>query len=226
MLAAEKAQLQGNLAQDIIRIRERELQFYAESLNSIATVGALLAGISFSMFFDMWNWDMFGENYTPPLAHIMDISRALQSWNAAVWIQQFLFLLQCWCTLATITTNLMLVQNCIVTNIAGTGLALRGPDGSVNRSLTHMRRELRRAARLLHRGLSYLAMTIAVQVSGSTVTLASARSGLDERARRMRAACPLWCPSLSQPLLSRPPHPSQPAVTLSPPDRCPRAVPS
>lgn len=172
MLAAEKAQLQGTLAQDIIRIRERELQFYAESLSGIATVGALLAGIAFGMFSDMWNWNFFDLDDTgvsdtnAPLANIVHLAKLVGQWSAAQWLQNVFYFLQALFTVITLVTNLTLVQNCVVTNIAGVGLALRGPDGSVHRSLTHMRRELRRASRMLHRGLSSLATTIAVQLVG------------------------------------------------------------
>jgi len=161
MLAAEKKQLQGILAQDIVKIRERELQFYADSLQSIATVAALLSTISLAMFNDMWNWPLFGEDLTPSIEHIPELIEQLQHMNLIGYLSQLLLLSQSLLVLITLVTNLTLLQNCIITNIAGVGLALRGPDGSVHRSLKHMRRELRRASRLLHRGLTSLSLSIA-----------------------------------------------------------------
>ena len=46
MLFAEKAQLETNLAVEVLRVRDRELQFYSDAFSTIGTQAALVATLS------------------------------------------------------------------------------------------------------------------------------------------------------------------------------------
>ena len=77
-------------------------------------------------------------------------------------IVQLLTVLEVTTCTACLTTQLILVQRCALIEIGGLSLALRGPDGSAQKALHHMRLEVRRCQKMMIRGVQFLALTILV----------------------------------------------------------------
>lgn len=173
MLEAEKAQLESNLAVEVLRVRDRELTFYSECFSTIGTQAALIASISFAILTSM-SWDLKDPDggwlhYNTSLAwgvrRDVDPSElGIGSWSVWTWIEQLLTLAEvCFCV-GCLTTQLVLIQRCALVEIGGLSLALRGPDGSAQKALHHMRLEVRRSQRLMIRGVQFLAVTIVLLI--------------------------------------------------------------
>eukprot|EP00741_Cyanophora_paradoxa_P006102 tig00000983_g5917.t1 len=139
MLAAEKQALEADLKQRSIQIREKELAFFNTSMGSIATTCALLAGFSYA------NMQVHFEDNTI--------------------ISQILKILYLTTTTLSMALNLLTVSNATFTIIFGTGLALRGPDGSMQRAVDGMAAERKVAVRAFFAGI------ISFQLSALTFAL-------------------------------------------------------
>jgi hypothetical protein len=169
MLHAEKAQLESNLAVEVLRVRDRELQFYSDSIATIGTQAALLAALSISVLTSMDN-----ELKAPPGGYLSEATAndwgirrgvaagdtGIGSWTTWTWLEQIAHVLELLAVVACLTTQLGLIQRCALVEIGGLKLALRGPDGSAQKALHHMRKEVKRAQRMMIRGVQFLAVTI------------------------------------------------------------------
>mmetsp|Transcript_23391 Transcript_23391/g.78658 ORF Transcript_23391/g.78658 Transcript_23391/m.78658 type:complete len:188 (+) Transcript_23391:106-669(+) len=111
MLYADKNALRTNLKVNLLRIRERELNFYTNNCLSISTQAALLAGFA---------WYGLTEVPFEP-----DASDAVQAVYLIV-------------TTLIMGLEMLTVVNATLTAILGPGLALRGPDGSMHRAVDGM----------------------------------------------------------------------------------------
>ena len=142
-----------------------QLQFYSDSFTSIATQATLLAGLSFSMLVS-YEFAVPDGGWLPAeYARMLDLphdpeDRGPRVWTWPTWLRVLLVVLCVLSTVACVLTQLLLVQNAILVEVNGLGLALRGPDGSAQRALMHMRREIRRTQRDMHRGFSLLGISI------------------------------------------------------------------
>lgn len=146
MLAAEKAQLRTSLAVEQLTLREKELNFYINSMSSVSTQATLLAGFAFSQ--------LTGYSYIEPTegyftkeqletlgVHDNDADGTLKGvvgWSWLTWVSQILQLLFIISTACCMFLQLWVVQVVTVTSVKGQGLALRGPDGSVAYTTKHM----------------------------------------------------------------------------------------
>mmetsp|Transcript_19055 Transcript_19055/g.51187 ORF Transcript_19055/g.51187 Transcript_19055/m.51187 type:complete len:189 (-) Transcript_19055:524-1090(-) len=111
MLYADKNALRTNLKVNLLRIRERELNFYTNNCLSISTQAALLAGFA---------W--FGLTEVP---FDEDASETVQMVYLVV-------------TTLIMGLEMLTVVNATLCAILGPGLALRGPDGSMHKAVDGM----------------------------------------------------------------------------------------
>lgn len=111
MLYADKNALRTNLKVNLLRIRERELNFYTNNCLSISTQAALLAGFA---------W--YGLTEVPFTEQANDVVQTV-----------YLVVTTCIMGLEMLT-----VVNATLCAILGPGLALRGPDGSMHKAVDGM----------------------------------------------------------------------------------------
>jgi hypothetical protein len=111
MLVADKNALRTNLKVNLLRIRERELNFYTNNCLSISTQAALLAGFA---------W--YGLTEVPFTENTNDVV-------------QTTYLVMTTCIMGL---EMLTVVNATLCAILGPGLALRGPDGSMHKAVDGM----------------------------------------------------------------------------------------
>ena len=171
MLEAEKAHLESSLAVEVLRVRDRELTFYSECFSTIGTQSALIASIAFAILAGM-SWDLKDPDggwlhYNTSIAwgvrrDVDESELGIGSWTMWTWLEQIATLVEVSFCVACLTTQIVLIQKCALVEIGGLSLALRGPDGSAQKALHHMRLEVRRAQRMMNRGVEFLAVTIVI----------------------------------------------------------------
>eukprot|EP00302_Diacronema_sp_CCMP2436_P009538 CAMPEP_0179885532 /NCGR_PEP_ID=MMETSP0982-20121206/30334_1 /TAXON_ID=483367 /ORGANISM="non described non described, Strain CCMP 2436" /LENGTH=266 /DNA_ID=CAMNT_0021781125 /DNA_START=472 /DNA_END=1269 /DNA_ORIENTATION=+ len=116
MLYADKRALENNLQVSLIRIREKELDFYAKNCTAIGTQAALLSGFAYS--------SILGMSFSD------DVPIGLQLLYTAI-------------TAIAMTVELIALFNSTLCAMLGPGLALRGPDGSMHTAVDGMTIEYR-----------------------------------------------------------------------------------
>jgi hypothetical protein len=168
MIYADKENLKTRVAQEILLVREKEMKFYTRNLSMLGTHAALLAGFAFTIlsqhqfmtpdegflsyesevFLGMWP-----ENSTHVGSHAMQMQKGMAAWPWHVWCHQMFQLLHLCFTAMGILLHLWTVYTTVVTNILGLHLALRGPEGSVDRAVRHMAQQNQFALRKFLYGL-------------------------------------------------------------------------
>jgi hypothetical protein len=109
MLAADKLQLQSQLKQQAVSLKEKELNLHHSNLTTVGTQAAVLAGLDITMLIE----------FTPRrVADLGQYARFLQ----------FIYYIM---ITAAFCANLRVVAQTTVLSVLGAGLALRGPDGSM-----------------------------------------------------------------------------------------------
>jgi len=116
MLFADKRALETNLQVSLLKIREKELQFYTQNCIAIGTQAALLSGFAYNGIIQV---DIPEESH--------DLLKALYL---------------CVTTMA-MGFELIAVLNSTLCSMLGPGLALRGPDGSMHRAVDGLMLEYR-----------------------------------------------------------------------------------
>jgi len=116
MLFADKRALETNLQVSLLKIREKELQFYTQNCIAIGTQAALLSGFAYNGIIQV---DIPEES-----------SDLLKSLYLCV-------------TTAAMGFELIAVLNSTLCSMLGPGLALRGPDGSMHRAVDGLMLEYR-----------------------------------------------------------------------------------
>ena len=172
MLEAEKKQLEATLAVDVLRVRDRELQFYSDATATIGTQAALLAALSSAVLTALpgemktpregWISYSTAQAWGMPREYdsVDESNTGIGTWSVWTWLEQLLQLGEIITCVACLTTQLVLIQRCALIEIGGLSLALRGPDGSAQKALHYMRLEVKRHQRMMVRGIQFLAMTI------------------------------------------------------------------
>ncbi len=153
MLFADKENLKTLVAQELLEVRAKEMKFYARNLSMVGTHAALLAGFAFTIlsqyqfkiadqgflsYQQQVDLGMWPDPSTRPSLEEQAVMRGVVSWPWHVWCNQFGQLVHLLCTTLGMTLQLWTVYTCVVTNILGLHLALRGPEGSVDRAVRHM----------------------------------------------------------------------------------------
>ena len=108
MLYADKRALETNLQVSLLKIREKELQFYTQNCIAIGTQAALLSGFAYNGIIQV------------------DIPSESSDWLKTCYL--------CVTTFA-MGFELIAVLNSTLCSMLGPGLALRGPDGSMHRAV-------------------------------------------------------------------------------------------
>lgn len=110
MLAADKLQLQSQLKQQAVSLKEKELNLHHSNLTTVGTQAAVLAGLDITMLIE----------FSPRKDEedLGDFARFLQ----------FIYYIM---ISAAFCSNLRVVAQTTVLSVLGAGLALRGPDGSM-----------------------------------------------------------------------------------------------
>ena len=114
MLAADKLQLQSQLKQQAVSLKEKEFNLHHSNLMTVGTQAAVLAGLDITMFIEFspapeeeWGTDQ-GKN----------LARVLKMIYYGVIVAAF-------------CANMVVVSQTTALSVLGAGLALRGPDGSM-----------------------------------------------------------------------------------------------
>lgn len=137
MLFASKRELHAGVALSILQVREQELAYYTANINNIGLQASLLAGFAFSTLsshesINVLDW-VVEEPGQPFLLLSLDLTPAQQ-------LMALLELLYLVSTISAMGSTLYTLYICLVTSILGPGLALRGPEGSVDRAVVGLAR--------------------------------------------------------------------------------------
>tara|TARA_B110001452_G_scaffold109069_1_gene90503 strand:- start:194 stop:844 length:651 start_codon:yes stop_codon:yes gene_type:complete len=116
MLAADKLLLRANVKQNLVSLREKELNLFNANFSAVATQAALLAG--FSMAFLEMSVHLNADDHHP-------VPRALLHIFATT----------------SICANIFVVSLITFVSVWGSGKALRGKDGSMGQVVEGMNRE-------------------------------------------------------------------------------------
>lgn len=178
MLAAEKAQLRTSLAVEQLQLRDKELNYYLNTMSSVSTQATLLAGFAFAQltgyeyddpdegYFTFEQLDALGIGHTSEDAS----QRGIAGWSWLTWTKQILQLCFIVSTAACMFLQLWAVQACTVSTVMGQGLALRGPDGSMDKAVRHMARQSRATYAMFSLGIMLIkASTIIFIVNSFSV---------------------------------------------------------
>ena len=175
MIYADKENLKTQVSKDLLVIREREMDFYARNLSMVGTHAALLAGFAFTILsqhqfmtpeegFLAYETEvslgMWVENSTISTDILKATRTGITAWPWNTVIQQLFQLLHLIFTTLGIMLHLWTVYTTVVTNILGLHLALRGPEGSVDRAVRHMAQQNQFALRKFMIGLILFILSV------------------------------------------------------------------
>ena len=156
MLYADKQHLKTEVAVDLLRVREKEMNFYSSNLSTVGTQSALLAGFAFAILAQkqftlgaggFWPKEWREALGLRPLSEndaanfgwsTEELDRGVFGWHWDTALQQVCQLFHLILTTIGMTIQLWTLYTCVLTNILGLSLALRGPEGSVDRAVRHM----------------------------------------------------------------------------------------
>ena len=131
MLFADKRNLEVSLQVALLKIRDKELQFYTDNLMAIGTQAALMSGFAYNTIIMV--------AFHPEANHYMKSAYLC-------------------CMTASMSLELMTVGGSMLAAIYGPGLALRGPDGSMHRSVDGMVLEYKLAFILFSTGIGFFVL--------------------------------------------------------------------
>ena len=156
MLYADKQHLKTEVAVDLLRVREKELNFYSSNLATVGTQSALLAGFAFAILaqkeFTLGSGGFWPRVWREKLGlRLMsrndadnfgwteeELEQGVLGWHWDTVLQQVFQFFHLILTTIGMTIQLWTLYSCVLTNILGLSLALRGPEGSVDRAVRHM----------------------------------------------------------------------------------------
>lgn len=142
MLAADKLLLQSSIRQNSIALKEKEFNLHHGNFNAVGTQAAVLAGFTVTAFI---------EFDCPP-----DTNRLIKF---AYYIA----------SIVSLAANILCVANTTFLSVWGTGLAMRGPDGSMARAVDGMYNLRRNVFSLFGLGMVSLLFTA---IFGSWILMA------------------------------------------------------
>ena len=132
MLAADKLLLQSSIRQNSIALKEKEFNLHHGNFNAVGTQAAVLAGFTVTAFI---------EFDCPP-----ETNRVIM----------FLYYIS---SIVSLSANILCVANTTFLSVWGTGLAMRGPDGSMVRAVDGMYQLRRNVFSLFGVGMMALLVT-------------------------------------------------------------------
>lgn len=132
MLYAFKHNLTAQTALLILGVRERELQFYTRNILNIGAQAALLAGFAFKTLSSHFSSNVLewmsqsDDEFVKVWIYTLDARQAFMT------IIELIYLIS---TISAMGLTLFTLYICLITPILSTGLALRGPEGAVDRAV-------------------------------------------------------------------------------------------
>jgi hypothetical protein len=144
MLAADKLQLQSQLRQQAVSLKEKEFNLHHSNLMTVGTQAAVLAGLDITMFIE----------FTPA---------PVSEWNYVI-VPRVLSFVYYTMISAAFCSNMMVVSQTTALSVLGAGLALRGPDGSMMVATDALYGERERVFSIFARGLALTVSSILVGV--------------------------------------------------------------
>lgn len=180
MLYASKRELHSELARNILHIRQRELSYYTTNVNNIGMQSALLAGFAFTILANHKSRDVLLELYSsqPDSAFVViSYEYMVSELDAQEIAQVVLELMYLTSTISAMGSTLYTLYICLITSILGPGLALRGPEGSMDKAVIALARVNREVIGTFRTALSLFQFSIAVNVRrGEGRPVSSARA--------------------------------------------------
>ena len=120
MLSAQKALLQATVQEGGAQLQAQELSYLGSNFSTISTMASIIAGFSFSGL-------------------LLSTSFSGRELHRTRWGHQVITNLYYFCTATAIGSCLLACVVATVIGVRGTGLALRGPDGSLKIAVETMR---------------------------------------------------------------------------------------
>lgn len=169
IIATEKENLRTELAVAVNRVREQELSFYSKSLEVIGTEATLLVSLAFSLIAG-WDPILPYEGYLPGnltqyfeinhLSRSYEGDRGIAGWDWEDWYIQIMQIAFLMTSMYSTIKLLSIVQMCVFAEFRGVGLALRGPDGSLQSAVHKMQRQQEYQALAIRRALKSLGLSL------------------------------------------------------------------
>ena len=141
MLYADKQHLKTEVAVDLLRVREKEMNFYSSNLSTVGTQSALLAGFAFAILAQkqftlgaggFWPKEWREALGLRPLSEndaanfgwsTEELDRGVFGWHWDTALQQVCQLFHLILTTIGMTIQLWTLYTCVLTNILGLSLA-------------------------------------------------------------------------------------------------------
>ncbi len=150
MLHADKQQLERELAQSLVDLEWKELDYLQMNMRNLATSSAVLVGFGFFRAGTGLDLDtLYGPEDNIFAGNLTEMFASGWHWLAVIMEG----LIGTSLSLA-ISFNLITLFVSTVSAMTGPGLALRGPEGSVGRAVKHMEKQNQRALRFFGRGIT------------------------------------------------------------------------
>ena len=156
MLAADKGALERELRVAMLNLQWKELQYLHTNFQNLATSSAVLVGFGFSAL-------GISSSYHP---EALTNHSSIWELDAQLWLSWELItevateaLFQSAASFA-LAFNLLSLFISTISSMCGPGMALRGPEGSVQIAVKHMEQQLKRALRFFGRGVVAFIITL------------------------------------------------------------------
>mmetsp|Transcript_27802 Transcript_27802/g.43143 ORF Transcript_27802/g.43143 Transcript_27802/m.43143 type:complete len:273 (+) Transcript_27802:282-1100(+) len=152
MLAADKLQLQSALKQQATALKEKEFQLHHSNLMTVGTQAAVLAALDVTMFI---------EFQAPPdeaWQHMLSYSPRFIFLPRILKFVYYILIVKALCS------NITVVANTTILSLNSTGLALRGPDGSMMSATDGLYEERGKIFQAFYMGLSCTMASVLVCV--------------------------------------------------------------
>mmetsp|Transcript_15396 Transcript_15396/g.46914 ORF Transcript_15396/g.46914 Transcript_15396/m.46914 type:complete len:561 (-) Transcript_15396:295-1977(-) len=167
MLYSLKRELHTDLARDILRVRELELNYFTSNIYNIGLQSAFLAGFLFTILATHNSEPLHKELYQNARSQgaafvVIDRAYLVEEADARQVSAIILELIYLISNISGLGSTLFTVYVSLVSGILGPGLALRGPEGSMDRAVIGMARVNRDVVGTFRNTLTLFQVSIAV----------------------------------------------------------------
>lgn len=152
MLAADKLQLQSALKQQATALKEKEFHLHHSNLMTVGTQAAVLAALDVTMFIE------FQPAPDEAWQHMLSYSPYFIFVPRALKFVYYILIVK------ALSSNIAVVANTTTLSLNSTGLALRGPDGSMMSATDGLYEERNQIFEAFYTGLSCTMASVLVCV--------------------------------------------------------------
>lgn len=168
MLYAQKNNLHASLQVDLLSVRSRELSYYYTNLRLIGASSALLSGFAFGIVASHSSNSMLSwiQDYTAQAGYSVIQPFVLITrfpLNSMQIIEVVLEILYMVCTIAAMGLTIFTLYICLLLSIGGPGLALRGPEGSVDKAIFGLAKGARMVIQAFTFALNLFIISVLIQ---------------------------------------------------------------